>query len=493
MLEMLLTNSIEFSNLNIEKIQDWSGKICLIITQNRKLSLTAKKLNRKMKGALHRSIESSQFQKLSNGEGLVLAFPVGLCASSIQLIRLERNVDPLIARVAGGEIANQGDRDETLLICEDHKKICDLLYGYTLKTYNFDEYKTQISEKKNKLLVMSKQDKQLRLDFKPYEAIAKGIYLTRNLINEPANVLNTIEFSERLKALKDIGIKVDILEEVDIEKLEMRALLAVGQGSECPSKVAILKWEGGGNDDPLLLVGKGVGFDTGGISIKPAGGMEERTMDMGGAGVVAGVMMAVALRKSKSNIIGLIGLVENMPDGKAQRPGDIVTSMKGDTIEVINTDAEGRLVLCDLLWYGQKYFSPRAIIDLATLTGAVVVSLGHENAGVFSNNDELCEKFLKSAEMEGEGAWRLPLSKSYEKLLKSRIADVANIGGRTAGAITAAKFLERFITNNTPWIHIDIAGVAFLKSSTTLGPRGATGWGVASLNNFISKYYEERN
>ena len=213
-------------------------------------------------------------------------------------------------------------------------------------------------------------------------------------------------------------------------------------------------------------------------------------MDMGGAGVVAGTMKAIALRKSNSNVVGLIGLVENMPDGKAQRPGDVVKSMKGDTIEVINTDAEGRLVLCDLLWYAQQYFSPKAIIDLATLTGAVIVALGHENAGVFSNDDEFCRQFLASAKIEGEGAWRLPLSPAYAKLLKSRVADLANVGGRTAGSVTAAKFLENFIDRDLPWIHIDIAGVAFSKSASKLSSEGATGWGVASLNRLISKYFE---
>jgi leucyl aminopeptidase len=271
----------------------------------------------------------------------------------------------------------------------------------------------------------------------------------------------------------------------------MRALLGVGQGSESPSKVVVMQWKGGkAGAAPLALVGKGVVFDTGGISIKPAGGMEEMTMDMGGAGTVAGVMRTLALRGAKANVVGLVGLVENMPDGKAQRPGDIVRSMKGDTIEVINTDAEGRLVLADVLWYAQERFEPCGVIDLATLTGAIIVGLGHENAGVFSNDDAFCGRFLAAAKAEGEGAWRMPMGDAYDKLLKSRLADMKNIGGRPAGAITAAQFIRRFIKDGMPWIHLDIAGVALLSGDSTLAPKGATGWGVMALNRMIRDGYE---
>ena len=256
-------------------------------------------------------------------------------------------------------------------------------------------------------------------------------------------------------------------------------------GSESPSKIVIMEWQGGGNEKPFALVGKGVVFDTGGISLKPAGGMEDMTMDMGGAGVVAGVMKALATRNAKANVVGLVGLVENMPDAKAQRPGDVVKSMKGDTIEVINTDAEGRLVLADVLWYAQKTYRPSGIINLATLTGAVIVALGHENAGAFSNNDKLVNDFLKAADTECEGVWRMPLGAGYDKLILSRIADIKNVGGRTAGSITAAQFLQRFIEPDMPWIHLDIAGVASVKNETDFAPKGATGWGVRALNRFI--------
>jgi leucyl aminopeptidase len=251
-----------------------------------------------------------------------------------------------------------------------------------------------------------------------------------------------------------------------------------------------MQWHGGGDEAPFALVGKGVVFDTGGISIKPAGGMEDMTMDMGGAGVVSGVMKTLAMRKAKANVVGLVGIVENMPSDRAVRPGDVVTSMKGDTIEVINTDAEGRLVLADVLWYAQDRFAPRAMINLATLTGAMLIALGHENAGVFSNSDDLSASFLKAAGAEGEGAWRLPMSPAYDKLINSRIADMKNTGGRPAGSITAAQFLARFVKDDLPWAHLDIAGVASVKGATTLAPAGATGWGVMALNRLISDNYE---
>jgi leucyl aminopeptidase len=260
-------------------------------------------------------------------------------------------------------------------------------------------------------------------------------------------------------------------------------------GSENRSKVVVMQWKGG-EGAPFALVGKGVTFDTGGISIKPSAGMEEMTMDMGGAGVVAGVMKTLALRKAKANVVGLVGLVENMPDGKAQRPGDVVKSMKGDTVEVINTDAEGRLVLADVLWYAQERFRPRGIVDLATLTGAIIIALGHEKAGVFSNDDGLAGAFLDAAEAEGEGAWRMPLGPAYDKALKSRIADIANVGGRPAGSITAAQFLQRFIGEGTPWVHLDIAGVAYVSKDGELAPKGATGWGVRALDRLVRDRFE---
>jgi leucyl aminopeptidase len=312
-------------------------------------------------------------------------------------------------------------------------------------------------------------------------------------VNEPANVLTTMEFADRLTGLRDLGVHVEVFDEEELERLGMRLLLGVGIGSECPTKMVVMRWNGGTEGEaPFALVGKGVCFDTGGISIKPAGGMEEMTMDMGGAGVVAGVMKTLALRGAKANVVGLVGLVENMPDGRAQRPGDIVKSMKGDTVEVINTDAEGRLVLADVLWYAQETFNPKGIINLATLTGAIIVALGAEHAGVFSNDDALCNAFLRAAGAEGEGAWRMPMAQAHDDKLKSRLADMMNVGGREGGATIAAHFLKRFIKDGIPWIHLDIAGVTLAKADTGLAPKGATGWGVMALNRLIADKFEDK-
>jgi leucyl aminopeptidase len=319
--------------------------------------------------------------------------------------------------------------------------------------------------------------------------LAEAVFFTRDLVNEPANVLTTDDFAARLAAMGELGLEVEILGEAEMEKLGMRCLLAVGRGSTSESKLVVMKWNGGKADDaPLCLVGKGVVFDTGGISIKPAAGMEEMTMDMGGAGVVAGVMRALALRKAQANVVGVVGLVENMPAGDAQRPGDIVKSMKGDTVEVINTDAEGRLVLADALWYAQETFKPRAMVDLATLTGAIIIALGHHNAGFYANEDGFAAQFEKACHDTGEAAWRMPLGKPYDKQIKSRLADMKNTGGRPGGSITAAQFLQRFVKDGTPWIHIDIAGVTVLKEATDLAPAGATGWGVRALDRLARDF-----
>jgi leucyl aminopeptidase len=377
-----------------------------------------------------------------------------------------------------------------LVLAGNLKHAAELALGLRLRVYDFNAHKTADKKNEGAVAVMVTKLDEAVAAAADGVALAEGVFFTRDLVNEPANVLTTTEFADRLVELKKLGLKVQVLEEAALEKLGMRTLLAVGVGSESPSKVVVMEWKGGGKEKPFALIGKGVVFDTGGISMKPAGGMEDMTMDMGGAGVVSGVMKTLALRKAKANVVGVVGIVENMPDGRATRPGDVVTSMKGDTIEVINTDAEGRLVLCDIMWYAQERFEPTGMIDLATLTGAIIIGLGHENAGVFSNNDALCKSFLKAAGTENEGAWRMPLGSAYDDLLKSRIADMKNIGGRTAGSITAAQFLQRFVKDETPWIHLDIAGVASVKSSTALAPAGATGWGVLALNRLIAEKYE---
>jgi leucyl aminopeptidase len=368
--------------------------------------------------------------------------------------------------------------------------------GFNLKSYTFNKYKTTNKEKINKKIVFSivtSNKEKLKKEYKYYDAIKEGVFLSRDLVSEPPNVLNPKKYTEEIKKLTKLGLKVEILNEVKLKKLGMNSLLGVGQGSENETFLVVIKWNGAKSNfgKPLAFVGKGVCFDTGGISLKPARFMEEMKYDMGGSAVVVGLMKSLALRKAKVNAVGVVGLVENMPDGNAQRPGDIVKSYSGKTIEVLNTDAEGRLVLADALSYTEEKFKPKFIIDLATLTGAIIMALGEEFAGLFSNNDELSKKIFKSSENVNEKVWRLPLHKNYDKLIDSTIADVQNInyaGG--AGSITAAQFLQRFIINKTPWAHLDIAGMAFSKKAANLNPGGATGFGVRLLNNLIKEYYE---
>src|SRR6202044_2371903 len=320
--------------------------------------------------------------------------------------------------------------------------------------------------------------------------LAEGVVLARDLVNEPANVLYPAEFARRASALRKLGVVVEVLDTPAMKKLGMNALLGVAQGSAHEPKVVVRPWNGGKRGaDPVAFVGKGVCFDSGGISIKPAQGMEDMKGDMAGAACVVGLMHSLASRKAKVNAVGAIGLVENMPDGKAQRPGDIVTSMSGQTIEIINTDAEGRLVLADVLHYVNKRFKPRFMINLATLTGAIIVALGQEYAGMFSNDDKLSERLAKAGEATGERVWRMPLAPEYDKIIDSKFADVKNSGGRFAGSITAAQFLQRFV-NKTPWAHLDIAGTALGSPQTEINKSWSSGWGVRLLNNLVEENYE---
>jgi len=399
--------------------------------------------------------------------------------------------DRTAARKTGSAIAKVLAKGDVTLCpagLADDKLVAEMLWAMILRLYDFNDFKTDDEAKDNAraVAVVTPRLAGLQKAFAPFRALAEGVFFTRDLVNKPANVLTTNSFAKELKALEKLGVEVEVLGERELKKLGARALLAVGQGSASESKIVVMKWIGSKRKQaPLALVGKGVVFDTGGISLKPAGGMEDMTMDMGGAGVVSGVMKTLALRQAKANVIGVVGLVENMPGGKAQRPGDIVESMKGDTVEVINTDAEGRLVLCDALWYTQQEFEPQGVIDLATLTGAMVIALGHHRAGYFSNDDKLAGQFGEAADLVGDDAWRMPLGKPYADQLKSRLADLKNVGGRPAGSITAAEFLHRFIQDGMPWIHIDIAGVASVSSATELAPKGATGWGVAALDQLV--------
>lgn len=481
---------LQFGPVDLSALATAQGRITLLLDTDSLTTPAAKALNKATRGTIARVLASDAFATLKTAEAIEITYPIGLAADAVQILRLPRKSTALEARRAGGIIARSLGKNGALVLAENHPQAAELVFGLSLRAYEFGAHKTTPATIYGPVTVAVSNPEAAARAAKPYAALTEGVFFTRDLVNEPANILTTYDFAARLAAMQELGLDVEIIDEDQLEKLGMRALLGVGQGSESPSKVVVMQWNGGGAEAPIALVGKGVVFDTGGISIKPAAGMEDMTMDMGGAAVVAGVMRTLALRGAKANVVGLVGLVENMPDGRAQRPGDVVRSMKGDTIEVINTDAEGRLVLADVLWYTQERFKPRAMINLATLTGAIIVALGSENAGVFSNNDQLAADFLKAATAEGEGAWRMPMGQAYDDKLKSRVADMVNSCGRDAGSITAAQFLRRFVREDVPWCHLDIAGVALLKSDQPLSPKGATGWGVAALNRLIADKYE---
>ena len=484
--------AVDFIAYDADRIAGQAGRVAVFVTPDGKLDQGARRVNRLMKGALVRLAESPRFEKMKPGEAEVLSWPAGLSAEAVVAVKLDRRPDAATARAAGAALARAMGKGDLLVLAGTTARPDEIAFGLVLRAYAFRAHMTgdEAQDTPGAVAMMVSRPEAAAEAWAPRAAAAEGVFFTRDLVSEPSNVLTTTEFAARLAEMRDLGLEVQVLEEPEMEALGMGALLGVGHGSDSPSKMVVMEWKGGGDAAPLALVGKGVVFDTGGISIKPAGGMEDMTMDMGGAGVVAGVMRTLARRKAAANVVGLVGLVENMPSGRAQRPGDVVTSMKGDTIEVINTDAEGRLVLADVMWYAQKHFKPAAMIDLATLTGAIIIGLGHENAGVFSNDDAVCDDFLKAAAAEGEGAWRMPLGDAYDKLLKSRIADMKNVGGRTAGSITAAQFLQRFVEDGTPWIHLDIAGVALVKEETAFAPAGATGWGVRALDRLVRDRFE---
>ena len=373
--------------------------------------------------------------------------------------------------------------------------ISNFIHGFSLKSYSFDKYKTQSKKNFNFLLKIISSEKQLlKKNYFKYQAIESGVFQTRDLVSEPPNILYPKKYVEAIKKLSSLGLKIQIYNESKMKQLGLNALLGVGQGSINESFLVTMEWKGNrkSSQKPLAFVGKGVCFDTGGISLKPARFMEEMKYDMAGSAVVVGLLKTLALRKAKINAVGVVGLVENMPGGNAQRPGDIVKSYSGQTIEILNTDAEGRLVLADALSFTEKKFKPKFIVDLATLTGAIIISLGEEYAGLFSNNDELSKNIFNTGKEIGEKVWRLPLDENYNKLMNSQVADVQNInysGG--AGSITAAQFLQRFILNKTPWAHLDIAGMAFSKKASNLNPGGATGFGVRLLNKLVEENYEK--
>ena len=416
------------------------------------------------------------------------------------------SIDEKWCEDAGGKIsALMSDSGEKVVsvIFENHTdavgdiemRAAHLGYGASLRSYRFDKYKTKLTTEQKPSLTNIKilVDGHLKAarNYKELNAVAEGIFLTRDLVSEPPNVLFPASFAKKLQDLKQDGVKVEVLGEKEMITLGMGALVGVGSGSSKESKLVVMRWDGGKKGaKPIAFVGKGVCFDTGGISLKPASGMEDMKWDMGGAAVVAGLMKALAGRKAKANVVAVVGLVENMPDGNAQRPGDVVTSMSGQTIEIINTDAEGRLVLADALWYTNQRFKPKFMIDLATLTGAMLVALGQINCGYFTNDDKLSSQIDAAGRTVGEGVWRMPLGEDYNKMMDSDIADMKNAGPRFAGSITAACFLERFV-EKCPWSHLDIAGMAWSSKDTPTVPKGGTGWGVRMLNQLVKANYEQ--
>ncbi len=369
-----------------------------------------------------------------------------------------------------------------------------VLLGLRLRSWRHDKYRTKLAAEKKPSLervhVIGAPD-GTGAAWETAAAVAKGVEFTRTLVSEPANIVYPESFVALCQeAFEGTGAEITVLGDEQMAELGMGALLGVGQGSDRPSQLLAIRWNGGGDEKPTVFVGKGVTFDTGGISLKPPPGMEDMKWDMGGAGAVAGGMLAVVSRKAKANVIGVMGLVENMPDGKAQRPGDIVTTMSGQTVEVLNTDAEGRLVLCDALHWAQEEYDPARIVDFATLTGAMIVALGHEYGGIFANNDELADQLLDAGKTTGDKLWRMPIAPAYDKLIDSPIADIKNVGPRPAGSITAAQFLHRFIKKDVPWAHCDIAGMVWADKPGHSWDKGATGYGARLIDQLVSDVAE---
>ena len=483
-----------------------SGTIVCAVMDDRKLSATAEKLDKASGGAIKRAIAASRFTGRSD-ETLTILTPAKLDVARVLLIGVgksetgERNAWQNRGGIILGQLNAAGEQNAAVAIDvakgDAANVAADLAFGARLRSYRFDKYRTK--EKPDQkpsmkaLSILVANPKAAEREFESLDKIADGVFFTRDLVSEPANVIYPETLAEEARKLASLGVEVEILDEKQMKRLGMNALLGVAQGSVRPPRLIVMQWKGNAsvrNKAPIAFLGKGVTFDTGGISIKPAGGMEDMKWDMGGAGVVIGLMKALAGRKAKVNVVGICGCVENMPSGSAQRPGDIVRSMSGQTVEVLNTDAEGRLVLCDALWYCQDRFKPQFMLDLATLTGAIIIALGHEHAGLFSNNDQLAQRLTAAGQSVGEKLWRMPLADAYDKMMDSDAADVKNIsGGRDAGSITAAQFLQRFV-NGLPWAHLDIAGTTWSKKDAPTVPKGATAFGVRLLDRFVAEHYE---
>ncbi|MBO22724.1 MAG: leucyl aminopeptidase [Rhodospirillaceae bacterium] len=483
-----------------------SGVLVLLVDAEVRLSVSAKAVDKATKGALARALDAAKFAG-KKGESLSVIAPQGREKLTVLLVGAgkAKDLDCLRAQEIGAQVGkalNAVSGSSATLVSEmfgaragGPELAANLALGARLRSYSYDKYLTKSggrarSDGIDRLQVMVKGARDARRRYGVLGAVADGVDVARDLVSEPSNVKSPKWMAAQCRKLTKLGVKVEVLGEAQMRKLGMNALLAVGQGSVRESQLVIMRWNGGGKDAKTVsFIGKGVTFDTGGISIKPAGGMEDMIWDMGGAGTVIGAMRAIAGRKAKANVIGVVGLVENMPDGNAQRPGDIVTTMSGQTVEVINTDAEGRLVLADALWYTQKRFKPDAMIDFATLTGAIMVALGREYAGLYASDEELAKNFVAASQDVGEKVWRMPLDEAYDLQINTPRADMKNVGPRWGGSITAAQFLQRY-TNGVPWAHIDIAGVAWSDKEQPLMARGATGFAVRTLDQFVRNHYE---
>jgi leucyl aminopeptidase len=481
------------------------GVLVLFCEEGLKFGSVARRAIEPAEELIKRAATADRF-KGKNGSALDLVAPSGLDVQRLVVVGVgkARDLKPQDFVKLGGAAMGKipaAASDATLIAdlsggAFRPERAADLALGVQLRAYAFERYKTKRKEEEEKSAKVRVKISVARVAaaenaFVPRAAVANGVVIARDLVNEPANVLYPEEFARRAGGRKKLGVVVDVLDVKEMKKLGMNALLGVGQGSEHESRTVIMRWNGGKRGAaPIAFVGKGVCFDTGGISIKPAANMEDMKGDMAGAACVVGLMHALAARKAKVNAVGAIGVVENMPDGKAQRPGDIVTSMSGQTIEIINTDAEGRLVLSDLLHYVNKRFKPKFMIDLATLTGAIIVALGQEYAGLFANDEKLAERLVKVGSEIGERVWRMPLGPEYDKMIDSKVADMKNTGGRWGGAITAAQLLQRFV-DKTPWAHLDIAGTAMGSPQTDINRSWGSGFGVRLLDRLVAEYYEK--
>ena len=475
------------------------GALVLLATEDGERPASLRHADEATQGAVSRGIEAAEFG-FAKGKSCVLIGPGG-GYGRIVLIGLGKAAECDAAAVenAGGSAYAALKSSRQGAIATDGLPdglAAHAALGAVLASYRFDLYRTRQKPdelpKLDALSLLCGEPERDRAAWPALAAIARGTFVTRDLVSEPANTLTPPVFADRIAELASLGLEIEIFTPEQMQELGFGALLGVAMGSDAPARMVVMQWRGAADREaaPIAFVGKGVTFDSGGISIKPAGGMEDMKWDMAGAGTVVGLMAALAGRKAKVNAVGLVGLVENMLSGRAQRPGDVVKSASGQTIEVLNTDAEGRLVLADVLWYAQERFKPQAMIDLATLTGAIIVALGHEHAGLFSNDDTLSARLTEAGLATAEKLWRMPLGDAYDKLLRSDIADMKNIGGRPGGSITAAQFLRRFV-GEVPWAHLDIAGTAWASKETAIVPKGASAFGLRLLDRLVATHYED--